>query len=383
MTTCLMTTPCDLQIERIVLREIRLPLKEPFRISSGAFDQKQILLLQFEQDGTEAWSECAALHLPIYIPDTVDTCWTAISEWLVPRILGTRFRELESVSTELDRNIRGHRMAKAALEMACWEMAARMEGVALARLLGGTRSQVATGISLGIQESLQALAEKVRAAAGAGYGRVKVKIKPGKDYQYLAAAREAAGETPVMADANSAYEMGDLPQLRRLDDLGLLMIEQPLAWDDLEGHAKLQRELRTPLCLDESVATPRHAETMIRLDAGRIINIKPGRVGGFRFSVEIHDICSDRDVPVWCGGMLESGIGRAHNVALASLPNFKMAGDLSPSSRYWEKDIITQAWEMTDPGFLDVPLDRPGNGVEVDLDWVDDVTVRTAEFSRS
>jgi o-succinylbenzoate synthase len=378
-----MPTRCDLRIDRIVLREIRLPLKEPFRISSGVFDAKHVLLVELEQDGIRGWAECAALDLPIYIPDTVETSWLAIAEWLASRILQSRFRDPQEVSKALDANVRGHRMAKAALEMGCWEVAARLKGMSLARILGGTRRRVATGISLGIQESITALASTVHRVKADGYRRIKVKIKPGKDYEYLAAAKEAAGDVPVMADANSAYRISDLPQLKRLDSLGLLMIEQPLDWDDLAGHAALQREMETPICLDECVATPAHAESMITLDAGRIVNIKPGRVGGFSHSIAIHDICAKHDVPVWCGGMLESGVGRAHNVALASLPNFSMAGDLSPSSRYWARDIVRPAWEMETPGYLDVPMDKVGSGVDVDIDFVEDLTVRRAEFTRN
>lgn len=378
-----MNTRCDLRIERMVLREIRLPLKEPFRISSGMVETRRAILVQLEQDGVTGWAECAAFDRPNYIPDTIDTCWTAIGEWLSGRLLGARFGRVEDVSDELDRDIRGHRMAKAALEMGCWELTAQLQGVALSTLLGGTRTRVATGISLGIQPSPEALAERVRSAARDGYLRIKVKIKPGNDFEFLCAARDAADGTALMADANSAYTLGDLPTLRRIDDLDLMMIEQPLAWDDLQGHAELQRALRTALCLDECVGTPRHAEAMVVLDAGRIINIKPGRVGGFRHAREIHDLCQNRDVPVWCGGMLETGIGRAHNVALASLPNFTMPGDLSPSSRYWHRDIVSPAWEMREPGYLTVPVDRPGMGVDVDTDYIDDLTVRSIVLSRN
>lgn len=372
-----------IEVERIELREIHLPLKEPFRISSGTVDTKRVLLVRLEQEGVAGWAECAALDRPNYIPDTVDTCWTALTEWLGPRVLTASFQEPAEVSPELDRDIRGHRMAKAALETGCWELSARLRQVSLSRLLGGERDRVATGISLGIEESPEALGERVASVVRSGYRRVKVKIKPGRDYAYLAAARAAAGPVPVMADANSAYTLADTEALRRLDELELLMIEQPLAWDDLPGHARLQRELDTPVCLDECVSTPRHAETMIELDAGRIINIKPGRVGGFTPALRIHDICESRGIPVWCGGMLESGVGRAHNVALASLPNFTMAGDLSPSSRYWDRDVVDPAWEMNEPGYLDVPADRTGMGVEVDLDRVEDLTVRSVELRRS
>jgi O-succinylbenzoate synthase len=246
----------------------------------------------------------------------------------------------------------------------------------LARLIGGTRDEIAVGISLGIQQSPDALVARARAALAEGYRKIKIKIKPGADVPYVQAVRTALGpDTPLMADANNAYTLDDAAALMALDALGLMMIEQPLAWDDLVRHADLQKQLRTPLCLDESITSLDRAQDMVRLGSGRIVNIKPGRVGGFTSSIAIHDYCEQNAIPVWCGGMLESGIGRAYNVALASLPNFVKPGDVSPSSRYWQRDVVTPEWTMTN-GMMRVPLDRPGIGVEVDRDRIDDLTVR-------
>jgi O-succinylbenzoate synthase len=290
----------------------------------------------------------------------------------------------------LELNVRGHNMAKAALEMACWEMAARGAGVSLAGLLAGqarqgggaARERIAVGISLGIQERPAALVERAAAALARGYRKVKMKIQPGADLVYLQAVRSALGpEAPLMADANSAYRPEDRERLRALDELDLMMIEQPLGWDDLLRHAELQRHLRTPLCLDESITNVERAADMIALGAGRIVNIKPGRVGGFLQAIAIHDLCAASGIPVWCGGMLESGVGRAHNVALAALPNFTLPGDLSPSERYWQRDIVRPEWTMDAQGWIAVPRDRPGMGVEVDREHLEQVTLRTEEIA--
>ena len=371
-----------LRLERIVLREIRLPLREPFRISSGVCTERRILLLELEDaSGTTGWSECVAGELPNYSPETVETAWHATREWLAPRVLGREIPGPEHVHALLERDIRGHDMAKAGIEMGCWEVAARLRGVPLARLLGGVHRRVPVGISIGIQESPEALVVRARAAAAQGYRKVKVKIRPGADVEYVRAVREALGpHVAVMADANSAYTLADADHLARLDAFSLTMIEQPLGDDDLVRHAELQRRLRTPICLDESITSLDRAEDMIALGSGRIVNIKPGRVGGFGPSIAIHDLAMRNGMPVWCGGMLESGVGRAHNVALASLPNFTLPGDLSPSARYWERDVVRPEWTMGPDGMVDVPLERPGIGVDVDVDRVDDLTVRREEL---
>jgi O-succinylbenzoate synthase len=369
--------PEALQIDRITLREIALPLVEPFQISSGTVLHRRILIVELLSDqGVPGWGESVALEQPNYGPETVDTAWWALREWIAPRVLGRRFAGPEEIQPALDVDFRGHLMAKGALEMAAWEMTARERGIPLARLLGGVREAVEVGISLGIQASPEALVEKAAQALGEGYRKIKMKIKPGHDREYLEAVRAALGDdAPLMADANNAYSLADRDLFRALDGLGLVMIEQPLAWDDLLRHAELQRELKTPICLDESVTSVERAEDAIALGSGRIVNIKPGRVAGFRQAIAIHDVCAAHGLPVWCGGMLESGIGRAHNVALASLPNFSIPGDISPSRRYWAHDVVDPEWTMED-GRIRVPLDRPGLGVEVDRERLERLTVR-------
>ncbi|HVT60615.1 MAG TPA: o-succinylbenzoate synthase [Thermoanaerobaculia bacterium] len=372
------------RIERITLRELSLSLKEPFRISSGSSSRRRILLVQLHAGGLEGWGECVAGERPNYGPETVDTAWWALTEWLAPRLLAPGAGGVsgpEQVHELFERNIRGHNMAKAALEMAGWELAARAEGISLSERLGGERERIAAGISLGIQETPAELAARARQALERGYRKIKVKIEPGADLDFVQAVRSELGpEAPLMADANSAYRLEDADRLARLDELGLLMLEQPLAWDDLLRHAELQKRLRTPICLDESITGIDRAADMIALGSGRIVNIKPGRVGGFRQSIAIHDLCAAHGIPVWCGGMLESGVGRAHNVALASLRNFTLPGDLSPSERYWERDIVVPEWTMDRQGWVVVPRDRPGMGVEVDLPRVEALTVRREEL---
>jgi O-succinylbenzoate synthase len=367
-----------LQLDRIALREIRLALKEPFRISSGVVTERRILLLELrDADGVEVWAECVAGEEPNYSAETIDTAWYAITTWIAPRVLGRAFDGPAAVRPELERDFRGHPMAKAAVEMGLWALAAERAGVPLAKLLGGTQTAILTGISLGIQANPAALVERALKAKADGYRKIKLKIKPGADVEYVAAVREAVGpEVSLMADANSAYTLADADHLAKLDAFGLTMIEQPLSREDLVQHATLQRRLSTPVCLDESITDVDHARDMIALKSGRVVNIKPGRVGGFASSIAIHDACKAAGIPVWCGGMLESGVGRAYNVALASLPNFLLPGDLSPSARYWDRDVVTPEWTMNADGLVSVPFDRPGIGVTVDVDRIDDLTVR-------
>jgi len=368
----------------IRLREIRLPLREPFQISSGVVSERRILLLELtDASGVTVWSECVAGESPNYSPETGDTAWLAISEWVAPRVLGVPFAHPGDVHAALDRDFRGHYMAKAAVEMGMWAIAAEQAGLPLARLIGGTRTSIATGISLGIQRSPAALVEKARGAIAEGYRKVKIKIMPGSDVDFVRAAREELGPTaPLMADANNAYTLDDVDRLAALDALDLMMIEQPLAWDDLVRHAELQRQLKTPVCLDETITSLDRAIDMHTLGAGRIINIKPGRVGGFSSSLAIHDFCQQHEIPVWCGGMFESGVGRAYNVALASLPNFTKPGDVSPSARYWERDVVTPEWTMDATGMVQVPLREPGIGVAVDIDRIENLTARTHVIRR-
>jgi o-succinylbenzoate synthase len=373
-----------LRLEQLTLREIRLPLREPFRISSGEQTTRRILLLELEAaGGATAWSECVAPEQPNYSSETIDTAWLAIRDWVAPRVLGQTFDDPAEVFPALQRDFRGHLMAKAAVEMGMWALAAEREGVSLAARLGGTRPCVEAGISLGIQESPAELVEKAVGAVEAGYRKVKIKIAPGADLEYARAVRQALGRAaPLMVDANCAYAPEDADHLAQLDELDLTMIEQPLAGDDLVRHARLQQRLRTPLCLDESITSAERAEDMIALGSGRIVNIKPGRVGGFAASIAIHDICARAGIPVWCGGMLESGVGRAHNVALASLPNFTLPADISPSARYWKEDVVTPEWTMGRDGLIQVPHDRPGIGVAVSPGRLVRLTTREERLRR-
>jgi len=374
-----------LQLDRITLREIRLRLREPFRISSGVMDERRILLLELhDAGGVSEWAECVAGETPNYSPETIDTAWFAIREWLAPRLLGKSVGEPESVHEILERNISGHNMAKAALEMGSYGLIARKRETSLSSLIGGQRERVATGISIGIQKDPEALVERAKRALADGYRKIKLKIQPGADVEYVGAVRKALPEnTDLMADANSAYRLEDADHLVKLDAFGLIMIEQPLNRDDLVRHAQLQRRLKTPICLDESITDVARCEDMIALKSGRIVNIKPGRVGGFTIARRIHDVCAQNAIPVWCGGMLESGIGRAYNVSLASLPNFTLPGDLSPSARYWDRDIVTPEWTMDSQGMVAVPRDKPGIGVTVDRGRIDDLTVREEQLRAS
>lgn len=369
------------RLDRVTLREIRLALKEPFRISSGVESERRILLLQLhDADGVSTWAECVAFPRPNYTPETIDTAILAIREWLAPRLLGHVVHP-HAVHDILARDIRGHNMAKAVLEMGCWALEAERRGIPLWQLLGGTRAVVPTGISLGIQTTPAALVERAHAAVANGYRKIKLKIQPGQDVEYVRAVRAALGpDIEIMADANAAYDIADADHLVALDECGMLMLEQPFGADALLQLAELQRRMQTPICLDESVVDVTRARDMIALGAGRIINIKPGRVGGFTASKAIHDVCANAKVPVWCGGMLETGIGRAYNVALASLPNFSMPGDLSPSARYWARDTVTPEWTMNADGFVDVPR-GPGLGVDVDVDFIESLTIRVDEIA--
>lgn len=365
------------RVQEIELREIRLPLREPFRISSGEVAERRILLVRLtDGDGAIAWSECVAGEHPNYSPETVDTAWLALHDWFGPRLLAADVDRAAEVDAVLASGVRGHRMARASLEMGIWALEAERAGVPLAQRIGGTREHVEVGISIGIQSSPEELVERARAALTDGYRKIKLKIAPGSDIEYVAAVRRALGDTaPLMVDANNAYSLDDVGTLMRLDEFALIMIEQPLDHEDIVRHAQLQRALRTPVCLDESITSLDRARDMITLGSGRVVNIKPGRVGGFGQSRAIHDVCALHDIPVWCGGMLESGIGRAYNIALSALPNFRIAGDISPSARYWARDIVTPEWTMED-GVMKVPT-AAGIGVAVDMDRVDDLTVRT------
>ncbi|HUQ99348.1 MAG TPA: o-succinylbenzoate synthase [Gemmatimonadaceae bacterium] len=386
-----------IRLSRVSLREIRLPLLEPFETSAGVVEQRRMILLELaDAGGTTAWSECVAQALPDYSPDTVDTCWLALCEWIIPTVLDWSFDSPREAHALLERRIRGHKMARAAVEMGIWAVEAAINNSSLAALLNSEsasaralksepRKFVETGVALGMQRNPRELVSRIISARDEGYRRIKIKITPGRDEIYARAALEAIGDiVKLSVDANASYSLQNrehVSMLEELDTLGLSMIEQPLAHDDLVHHADLQRLLSTPICLDESIAGDASAEEMLALGSARIVNLKAGRVGGFQQALAIHDRCADAGIPVWCGGMLESGIGRAYNVALASLPNFTLPGDLSPSARYWERDIVKKPWTMDMQGRVAVPLAKPGLGVEVDTAYVDKLTVRSQTFS--
>ncbi len=366
-----------MKIERAVLREIPLRLKEFFEISSGGKQDRRILLLTLEADGLTVWSECVAAEDPSYAYETTDTAWHVLTDFILPGIVGREFEDPEDV-LEPVRWIRGHRMASAAVEMGAWALAAEAEGVSLASKLGGVREAVPVGVSVGLKPTDEELHEAVAGYLADGYARIKIKIKPGRDVEMLSGLRARFPDVPFMADANSAYTLHDVSRLKELDPLKLMMIEQPLAYDDIHHHARLQAELETSVCLDESIKSAHDTELALQLGACRVINIKPGRVGGYAESLRIHDMMQAHGLPVWCGGMLESGVGRAYNVALASLPNFTLPGDISASRRYWERDIVEPEFVVED-GLMRVP-DGPGIGVRVDTERVEVLTVRSAEF---
>jgi o-succinylbenzoate synthase len=353
------------RIERIELRVVRLPLVRFFETSFGRITDRQFILVTADGEGASGWGECVADGHPFYSSETTRTAWHIISEFVAPVVLGREFGHPREIFAAL-RQIRGHHMAKAAVEMAAWDLFARQRAEPLARTLGGDpsiiASGIASGVSIGIQDSLDDLVECVRIELDAGYKRIKVKIKPGWDVAAVARLREAFGDIPLMADANAAYSIADSGHLAELDRFSLMMIEQPLDYDDIRDHARLQRQLRTPICLDESLHTVRTAEEAIELGACRIINIKPGRVGGHGESIRLHDVAAAHAVPVWHGGMLESGIGRAHNIHLSTLRNFTLPGDVAASRRYFAPDLIDPEVVVRPDGTIAVP-DGPGIGV--------------------
>ncbi|HEX8722305.1 MAG TPA: o-succinylbenzoate synthase [Pyrinomonadaceae bacterium] len=364
-----------MNIRSIELREIRLRLVHFFETSFGRTVERRILLARVvDADGAEGWGECTAGEGPFYSEEWIDSAWEVSRLFLAPMVLG---REVEGAGGvgALVRRARGNRMAKAAVETACWDLEAKRLGVPLWRHLGGAREEIPCGVSIGIQDTPEQLLEKIETELAAGYQRIKIKIKPGWDRGVVEAVRRRFPDIPLMVDANSAYTLEDAPLLRALDEYGLMMIEQPLAYDDREDHAKLQRQLKTPVCLDESVRSAEDARKAIELGACRIVNVKLGRVGGHAEAARVESVCRAAGLPVWCGGMLESGIGRAHNIAMATLGGFTLPGDVSASSRYWAEDIIEPAVTVTPRGTIRAP-DRPGIGFEVKRDLVERLTVR-------
>jgi O-succinylbenzoate synthase len=366
-------------IERIELRYVQLPLKHHFETSFRRSFERDTILVTVWADGVEGWGESPVEDGPWYSSETVETAWHVLRDYLVPMVLGQRL-ETAAQAYDLMALARGHNMAKCGLEEALWDAEARQRGVSLAQLLGGTRSSIESGVSVGIQDTVEELLERVEGYLAQGYRRIKVKIGPGWDVEVVRMLRGRWPEVVLMVDANSAYTLADADHLTLLDDFGLMMIEQPLAYDDIYEHSLLQPRLRTPLCLDESIHTPAHARAALELGSCRIINIKPGRVGGLAQARRIHDLCRERGAPVWCGGLLETGVGRAHNVAIASLPGYTLPGDVSASDRYFERDVVNPPFRLGSDGTIDVPQGL-GIGVEVDRAFLDNVTVRREVFA--
>jgi O-succinylbenzoate synthase len=362
------------KIEKIELFLCRLPLVHFFETSFGRSYDRAFILVRVEGEGQEGWGECVAEANPYYSSETTETVWHIVSGFIAPLVVGQAFAHPREIYPAL-RRIRGHNMAKAGVEMAAWDLYARQQGKPLSAVLGGTRDRIASGVSIGIQDSLDQLLGKVEKELAAGYQRIKIKIKPGWDIAAVETIRAKFGNIPLQVDANAAYTLDDAALLAKLDPFDLLLIEQPLDYDDVMDHAELQRRITTPICLDESVHTVRIARDAIEAGACRIINIKPGRVGGHQASIELHDLCAAHGIPVWHGGMLESGIGRAHNIHLASLPNFTLPGDIAASKRYYQPDLIEPAIDIAADGTIAVPAE-PGIGVNIIRDRITQATLR-------
>jgi O-succinylbenzoate synthase len=363
-----------MRIEAITLREIRMPLVHFFETSFGRTTERRILLVTLHTDGPEGWGECVAGEDPFYSEESIDTAWYATEKYLAPALAGKTVNGPGEAPRLLGK-IRGHRMAKAALENAVWDAEAQQRQVPLWRLLGGTQTEIACGVSIGIQNSHEQLLEKIETELAAGYRRIKIKCKPGWDLEVFEKIRLRWPSIVLSCDANSAYTLDEIEHLRQFDRFNLLMIEQPLWHDDFYFHAELQKQIGTSICLDEAIHQRRDAQAALELGSCRIINIKLGRVGGFTEAIAVHDAAQTAGVPVWCGGMLESGIGRSHNIAISTLKNFTLPGDVSASKRYWKEDIIDPAVEVSSQGFIKVP-DQPGRGFSIKTDLIEKLTVR-------
>ncbi len=366
-------------ISSIELREIRLPLIHFFETSFGRTTERRIIIAQVEDpDGAAGWGECTAGEGPFYSDEWAETAWPTLTEFLAPMVVGKQAEGAAAVG-DLMKSVRGHRMAKAAIETACWDLEAKRAGVPLWKHLGGVQDEIQCGVSIGIQNSPAQLIEKIEKEVNAGYQRIKIKIKPGWDLDIVRRVRERFPDIRLMGDANSAYTLNDVPLFKALDEFNLMMLEQPLAYDDMFDHAELQKQIKTPVCLDESVKTPADAAHAIALRSCKIINVKLGRVGGHALAKRVEKIARENNIPIWCGGMLESGIGRAHNIAMATLAGFTLPGDVSASARYWEEDIIDPPVTVTPRGTIIAP-DKPGIGFEVNRKRLDRLTVRREEI---
>jgi O-succinylbenzoate synthase len=363
-------------ISSIELREIRLPLIHFFETSFGRTSERRIILARvIDKDGAEGWGECTAGEGPFYCEEWTETAWAALKDFLAPMVVGHEIKNAANTN-ELMKKVRGNRMAKAAIETACWDLEARRAGVPLWKHLGGAREEIPCGVSIGIQDSSELLLEKIERELAAGYQRIKIKIKPGWDIDIVRKVREHFPEIRLTCDANSAYTLADAPLFKALDEFNLMMIEQPLAHDDMFDHAELQKQIKTPICLDESVRSAEDARHAINIEACRIINVKLGRVGGHAEVKRVETVCREHSIPVWCGGMLESGIGRAHNIAMATLAGFTLPGDVSASARYWQEDIIEPPVTVSSRGTITVS-NKPGIGFAVNRSRIDRLTVRS------
>ncbi len=363
-------------IKSIELIEINLPLVHFFETSFGRTYERRIILVRVEDaDGADGWGEVTCGEVPGYSDEWTDSAWVTAEKILAPMVVG---REYDSAADvwELMKWVRGHRMAKAGIETACWDLEAKKLGVPLWKHLGGVNRTIECGVSIGIQDSIDELLEKVRVEVEAGYKRIKIKISPRWDYDVIKAVRKEFGEILLMGDANSAYTLDDIDKLKSLDEFDLMMLEQPLPHDDIVDHAKLQAQIKTPICLDEPIKSPEDARKAIELKSGKIINLKNGRVGGHTQSKLVEKVCREAGIPVWCGGMLESGIGRAHNIAIATLAGYTMPGDVSASKRYWHEDIIEPAVEVSAEGTITAP-DATGIGFEINKARIAKVTTRS------
>ena len=369
-----------MQIKTIELTEIHLPLVHFFETSFGRTYERRIILVRVEDaDGAEGWGEVTCGEGPGYSDEWTDSAWVTIEKILAPMVVGKEVADAAAI-WDLMKTARGHRMAKSGIETACWDLESKKLGVPLWKHLGGVNQTIECGVSIGIQDNVGQLLEKIRVEVDAGYKRIKIKISPTWDYDVIKAVRKEFPDILLMGDANSAYTLADIDKLKSLDEFDLLMLEQPLPHDDIIDHAKLQREIKTPICLDEPIKSPEDARKAIELGSGKIINLKNGRVGGHTQSKLVEQICRENNIPVWCGGMLESGIGRAHNIAISTLAGYTMPGDVSASKRYWHEDIIEPAVEVSAEGTITAP-DGPGIGFEVMRERIEEAMVRMVRIS--
>jgi O-succinylbenzoate synthase len=367
-----------LTIDKVELRQVRLPLVSAFETSGWKEEEKTCIIVSMEEGGDIGYGECAVSPGPWYGPETLTSAWHIMEDYIIPNVLGKNFNTPQNLLNEVS-HIRGHNMTKAAFEMALWDLLAKKKKTSLSRMLGGTRTRIESGVSVGLQKSINQLVDVVGEYVKQGYLRVKLKIKPGWDIKQIAAVRAKFPGLRLMVDANGAYSSENMDLLAQLDQFNLMMIEQPFAWDDMVEHALLQSRIRTPVCLDESVSSLNDMKTALALQSCRVLNIKPARVGGLTVSKSIHDLCLSKKIPVWCGGLLETGIGRAHNVALASLAGFVLPGDISASNRYFKQDIVSPEFALNTDGTLDVPQGK-GIGVEVLADRLEENTTVKKHF---